>query len=44
MLCELDQLLMEETGLPVFVAEEPLNAMANGAGIILQEMVDRNML
>ena len=44
MLCGLDQLLTEETGLPVFVAEEPLNAVANGAGIILQEMVDRNML
>ena len=35
MLCELDQLLMEETGLPVFVAEEPMNAVANGTGIIL---------
>lgn len=44
LLCGLDQLLTEETGLPVFVAEEPLNAVANGAGIILQEMVDRNML
>ncbi len=44
MLCGLDQLLTEETGLPVFVAEAPLNAVANGAGIILQEMVDRNMM
>lgn len=44
LLCGLDQLLTEETGLPVFVAEEPLNAVANGAGIILQEMVDRNMM
>ena len=35
MLCGLDQLLTEETGLPVFVAEEPMNAVANGTGIIL---------
>ena len=34
----LDRLLMEETGLPVFVAEEPLLAVANGTGIMLQEM------
>ena len=35
MLCGLDQLLTEKTGIPVFVAEEPLNAVANGTGIIL---------
>ena len=38
MLDGLDQLLMQETGLPVFVAEEPLKAVANGTGIMLQEM------
>jgi rod shape-determining protein MreB len=34
----LDKLLTEETGLPVFVAEDPLTAVANGTGIVLQEM------
>ncbi|WP_176012188.1 rod shape-determining protein [Victivallis sp. Marseille-Q1083] len=34
----LDRLLVEETGLPVFVAEDPLLAVANGTGIMLQEM------
>ncbi len=38
MLDGLDRLLMEETGLPVFIAEEPLSAVANGTGIMLQEM------
>ncbi len=34
----LDRLLAEETGLPVFVAENPLLGVANGTGIMLQEM------
>ena len=34
----LDRLISEETGLPVFVADDPLKAVANGAGIVLQEM------
>lgn len=34
----LDKLLTEETGLPVFVAEDPLKAVANGTGIVLQEI------
>ncbi len=37
MLAGLDKLLTEETGLPVFVAEEPLNAVVNGTGVMLQE-------
>jgi len=36
-LAGLDKLLTEETGLPVFVAEEPLNAVVNGTGVMLQE-------
>jgi len=36
-LAGLDQLLTEETGLPVFVSEEPLNAVVNGTGVMLQE-------
>ena len=38
MLRGLDQLLSEETGLPVFVAEEPLQAVARGTGVMLQEI------
>ncbi len=34
----LDRLISEETNLPVFVAEDPLKAVANGTGIVLQEM------
>jgi len=37
MLAGLDKLLTEETGLPVFVAEEPLNAVAKGTGQMLNE-------
>lgn len=37
MLRGLDRLISEETGLPVFVADEPLDAVANGTGIFLQE-------
>ena len=36
MLAGLDKLLSEETGLPVFIAEEPLNAVVKGAGEMLQ--------
>ncbi|MBM93622.1 MAG: rod shape-determining protein [Legionellales bacterium] len=32
----LDQLLMEETGLPVLIAEEPLTCVARGGGRILE--------
>ncbi len=34
----LDRLISEETGLPVFVSEEPANAVANGTGVVLQEL------
>jgi rod shape-determining protein MreB len=34
----LDRLLSEETGLPVFVADDPLKAVANGTGVVLQEI------
>jgi rod shape-determining protein MreB len=34
----LDKLLSEETGLPVFVADDPLKAVANVTGIVLQEI------
>jgi len=38
LLKELDVLIAEETGLPVFVADNPLQAVALGTGIVLQEM------
>jgi rod shape-determining protein MreB len=37
LLSGIDKLLTEETGLPVFIAEDPLMAVAKGTGIILQE-------
>ena len=37
MLAGLDQLLSQETDLPVFVADEPLNAVVKGTGVMLQE-------
>ena len=39
LLRDLDKLLMEETGLPVFLAEDPLTCVARGGGIAL-EMID----
>ncbi len=38
LLTGLDRLIGEETGLPVFVAEDPLLAVAEGTGVMLQEM------
>lgn len=38
LLRDLDQLLKEETGLPVHVAEEPLTCVVKGCGIALENM------
>ncbi len=38
LLHDLDRLLMEETGLPVFVADEPLTCVARGCGMALDKM------
>ena len=38
LLHDLDRLLMEETGLPVIVAEEPLTCVARGCGLALERM------
>ena len=38
LLSGLDRLITEETGLPVFVADDPLKAVANGTGTVLQEI------
>jgi rod shape-determining protein MreB len=38
LLRDLDRLLMEETGLPVIVAEDPLTCVARGCGMALEKM------
>jgi rod shape-determining protein MreB len=38
LLKDLDRLLMEETGLPVIVAEDPLTCVARGGGRALELM------
>ena len=38
LLRDVDRLLMEETGLPVIVAEEPLTCVARGSGMALDKM------
>jgi rod shape-determining protein MreB len=34
----MDRLISEETGLPVHIADDPLTAVAEGTGRVLQEM------
>ena len=34
----LDILLQHETGMPVIVAEKPLNCVASGAGMVIDEL------
>jgi rod shape-determining protein MreB len=41
LLRDLDKLLMEETGLPVVVAEDPLTCVARGGGKML-ELIDEH--
>ncbi len=38
MIRNLDKLLSEATGLPVIIADDPLSAVANGTGIVLQDL------
>ena len=38
LLCDLDRLLAEETGLPVLVAEDPLTCVVRGCGMALENM------
>jgi rod shape-determining protein MreB len=42
LLRDLDRLLMEETGLPVVIAEDPLTCVARGGGRALEMMDERN--
>jgi rod shape-determining protein MreB and related proteins len=41
LLKDIDRLLMEETGLPVFIAEDPLTCVARGGGRVL-EMIEEH--
>ncbi|MBA3582837.1 MAG: rod shape-determining protein [Gammaproteobacteria bacterium] len=41
LLTDLDRLLMEETGLPVVIAEDPLTCVARGGGRVL-ELIDQH--
>jgi len=41
LLCDLDRLIEEETGLPVIVAEDPLTCVARGGGRALELMDER---
>lgn len=38
LLSGLDRLIAEETGMPVYVADEPLNCVVNGTGIVLENI------
>ena len=38
LLKDIDRLISEETGLPVHVADDPLSAVAEGTGRVLQEL------
>ncbi len=38
MLAGIDNLISEETGLPVFITDDPMKSVANGTGVVLQEM------
>jgi len=38
LLRDLDRLLLEETGLPVHVADDPLTCVARGSGMALERM------
>jgi rod shape-determining protein MreB len=38
LLRDLDRLLMEETGLPVVVADDPLTCVVRGSGLALEKM------
>jgi rod shape-determining protein MreB and related proteins len=34
----IDKLIAEQTGLPVHVADDPLSAVAEGTGVVLNEL------
>ena len=38
LICDIDKLIHEETGLPVMIADDPLSCVAHGAGKALDEL------
>jgi rod shape-determining protein MreB len=42
LLRDLDRLIMEETGIPVIIAEEPLTSVARGGGRVLEMMEEKS--
>ena len=44
LLRDIHRLLMEETGLPVSIAEDPLTCVARGCGLALEAMDRAGML
>ena len=40
LLKDIDRLISEETGLPVYIADDPLTCVARGGGMVL-EMLDK---
>jgi len=44
LLRDIDKLLMEETGLNVIIADEPLNCVVHGGGKIIEEIGARASL
>jgi rod shape-determining protein MreB len=38
LLRDIDRLLMEETGLPVIIAEDPLTCVVRGSGMALERL------
>ena len=38
LLRDIDRLLMEETGLPVVIADDPLTCVVRGSGMALEKM------
>jgi rod shape-determining protein MreB len=42
LLRDLDRLLMEETGLPVLIAEDPLTCVVRGSGRALENMDNKS--
>ena len=41
LLCNLDRLLMEETRIPVIIADDPLTSVARGGGRVLEMMDEK---
>jgi len=43
LLKDIDRLIAEETGLPVFIADDPLTCVARGGGMVLEQLDKKGM-